>query len=1409
MLHLSPSRVQEMDEHDQVHRLSYSPEFTAEKQKDPSFTLLHFVAMLGTGTLAEALDVKAREPDAMQRFTRYMRHLITRDDNVFVTDKYGCTPLQLAAALGNKIMVAALLEPYGPPASSSFKGLERCSGEYGEFHKYINHQDGQTRIYFPSTKVRFSALHGAVSHGEAEVVIQLLRNGAEPQVMDVNRKTAFRVAPSLASLQDLLWQILQNDEGIEMLIVVELMAEVLEQQSWQAAKAAQAESAAPSGASAPPASAPSAASHSSHTSRAGPAADLPAAPATPLVTGAGPPVAVPSAVLGGFGGRNGWAAKVVAQLRKTPDLPTDAERRLGGVASAVLGRQIADVGVTIRRFFRKLYKARCYLDMSRYLEAAVRTNHFKLTEMMIDLLCDECPAVLREPEFQGTLDPLVSSFPPLFHRLLFKLQMPYHIIKVFIEQSDVSLLNDMALFPIFRHLMDLISTRDTTKAFDASASSRKLLVQLLRQGSGQPLSPAAPGSGTAALEPVPELTSSVAAPATPPPPIVAWPSLGRRLRSKCQLLSTDRRVGTSSVNGSGGSGSGSQQRELLTVRTLCIEKVVWAALKGGKRDNVEAVVESIVGWVDTNSRERTAVFITGITPDLIKELAICFPTECATLLNVVSRDVLELKDMLQVPSNLLEGKSHWVKCSHVRKHYVWRQTELQKLKEIQGYDEAVIDALVEYGVRLEYVEKATVEQGATPALFAALIQEGFTGAELVALISNNYRLDAIQMHLEECAQPPPEGVPADFAEKLEVPMSMLLRDMLKQHLSPRIVDVILEEGPMFETTKYNNFRPGRPLLKMYPAPLFTDGYTHHFVQLLLINWRRGVKDNRDPTKWSIAPWHKDFIDTVWERNDPLFTKLKSAFDNKLTDTQLYIQGDGSPEVGEHESADNMRKKRDRREREQEWADRGHILDMLLRIFVSNSLLIHRWSIFLMARLCLWLLAVWRTRALPWIESLMRRQLEVRQRGRRIRSGTVDAAVLALPILNFVDPGEGDILTALADADAPPSWFHYAIVRALYSLHWGQFGRVLTYLDAAAYVQFAAAFLAFFTCVLEYREHTVSEPGDDGERLTPLRALPPIEVTLCISVVLSASMLVERALEWNVYTPPSWVTFGRQLELACHSMVWLVAIIVWCDRAGALVPALSGLAMLLFVLRLTLFALVNDKLSTAVLALLEILSDSRYFFLLIATVYGGFVLAAAGLRSPDMQDPTAYSTALFTVLLGDFQSSQLSDERTVWRYPGFSTVLLSVYAVLMLILFLNLLIATMNDTYDRVREFREVEVMRLRTHMMVFVKTFMLRNAKGLALPSLNGDVLHLLLQPEELKSGRWASRSGPDPSEFRAWEGRISYMRNSIVRELEGVVRDISDKATERLETRTLTALRGLEARLKELEARIPPLRTS
>lgn len=79
------------------------------------------------------------------------------------------------------------------------------------------------------------------------------------------------------------------------------------------------------------------------------------------------------------------------------------------------------------------------------------------------------------------------------------------------------------------------------------------------------------------------------------------------------------------------------------------------------------------------------------------------------------------------------------------------------------------------------------------------------------------------------------------------------------------------------------------------------------------------------------------------------------------------------------------------------------------------------------------------------------------------------------------------------------------------------------------------------------------------------------------------------LRWN------WVTFGRWIELCSHALVWSCAGLVrhGGPQQADTVAALAGLATLLLSLRMLLFALATERLCQVVLALLEIVSESRW------------------------------------------------------------------------------------------------------------------------------------------------------------------------------------------------------------------------
>lgn len=62
-------------------------------------------------------------------------------------------------------------------------------------------------------------------------------------------------------------------------------------------------------------------------------------------------------------------------------------------------------------------------DIWEYVRAAVDYNNYKLTQMMLDFVCAECPRALADCNWEDTLGPLIACFPDLFHGLLRKLQV--------------------------------------------------------------------------------------------------------------------------------------------------------------------------------------------------------------------------------------------------------------------------------------------------------------------------------------------------------------------------------------------------------------------------------------------------------------------------------------------------------------------------------------------------------------------------------------------------------------------------------------------------------------------------------------------------------------------------------------------------------------------------------------------------------------------------------------------------------------------------------------------------------------------------------------------------------------------------------------------------------------------------
>lgn len=702
-----------------------------------------------------------------------------------------------------------------------------------------------------------------------------------------------------------------------------------------------------------------------------------------------------------------------------------------------------------------------------------------------------------------------------------------------------------------------------------------------------------------------------------------------------------------------------------------------------------------------------------------------------------------------------------------------------------------------------------------------LIKAGLDVEELATLIANDTDLRRVEALVRTCAEPPPpstdeaatyalerhlhkqnhsqgqgrgaasaaaaargsggggsnEGIAEERRQQLKEawggkvdPMVVLLKDMIREKLPYDVIDTILLSGPMHDATAVM-FQPGTTLYNVYRPLLLGDEYGPWFVQMLLTKWKRGQKDGKGD--WTMNPWDLRYINTTFASNDPLSLNLKAAYNKKLRAVQVTLSADSTAQ--------------------DEWcATKDREVRQALDAFVSYWGLIHRWPTYLLA-----------SSMLPVVQALLGNR--VSNRAVASQQALVDAKSLVLPLLHLPSLGKGqDLLTALVKAKAPAVWYAFPSVRALHELHWGSFGKMTAILGFLVHVQHAACFLAFFIILLNLRR----DEADDSQRIAThdLRSSNAALGLLGTSAVLSVSMLSELVLDWWFTGGGSplrmltgtWVQFGQQTELWGHALVLTAAALVWADGEFAIIATISGFAMMVMTLRLVLFALATDRLCQSVLALLEIISDSKYFFLLMGVIYAGALLAFSGLRGYGGLDVPAYATKLFTVLIGDLSSGDLFENSdATWRFQGVAAVLLALYCVAMLIIFMNLLIATMNDTYDRVKEFQEVEMMRLRAHMMRSMKALMTPNTlKGLAACS--GRFLHVLVPGNiALEQHPWfAPGAGEaDPTEWSAWAGRIAYMRKTMVRDVDAS-----------LEPRMAALRDGLDRRLCGMEEQLQRL---
>mmetsp|Transcript_20406 Transcript_20406/g.20128 ORF Transcript_20406/g.20128 Transcript_20406/m.20128 type:complete len:318 (+) Transcript_20406:1341-2294(+) len=230
--------------------------------------------------------------------------------------------------------------------------------------------------------------------------------------------------------------------------------------------------------------------------------------------------------------------------------------------------------------------------------------------------------------------------------------------------------------------------------------------------------------------------------------------------------------------------------------------------------------------------------------------------------------------------------------------------------------------------------------------------------------------------------------------------------------------------------------------------------------------------------------------------------------------------------------------------------------------------------------------------------------------------------------------------------------------------------------------------------------------------------------------------------------------------------------------------ISAMAVLILYFKLFYFLRIFSSTAYLVRMIIEILKDMKFFVtvLMLATIAFGNAFYILGRNSPDGENLAGdnFIDALifsYKMGLGDFLTDDFGtrDEEILW-------IFFLVNTLIVLIVLLNLIIAIMGDTFDRVQETQEKSMLKELTDMIrenefLFSRSRAFKNSKYI-----------IVIEPEKAEGGGNVS-----------WEGRLNQLRIFIQESSEKHIAHLQ-KLQEEIEN---IASSALEDKMKPSEDRV------
>lgn len=296
-------------------------------------------------------------------------------------------------------------------------------------------------------------------------------------------------------------------------------------------------------------------------------------------------------------------------------------------------------------------------------------------------------------------------------------------------------------------------------------------------------------------------------------------------------------------------------------------------------------------------------------------------------------------------------------------------------------------------------------------------------------------------------------------------------------------------------------------------------------------------------------------------------------------------------------------------------------------------------------------------------------------------------------------GDKSLLRQLSVSNAEPDMYGSAVVRAVIHTKWHSFAKGFLLLQYSQYMTYVILYVVYINFAVYHADSSwdtyamVRSPAGQGALVLEL-----------LLMIMTAGIFADEIRQMVEYKASYWLSPWNYMDLSSCLNMTIITLLHLTQASNPLFVVLVALHVLLLSFRMLYFCMAYEHFGAMVRMVMIVIRDMRYFFVLLTFILCSFGLTLSlMLKSSEGQNSNAdafasgFDTAilqLFTIIFGDFQYSNLQGILSLGTAVSkLAVALLCCYAVLLLIVLVNLLIAIVSETYDTVRTTEENQILR--------------------------------------------------------------------------------------------------------------------